>query len=176
MSVESRVERDTYHEGVVERREDVRNTEHVLALARVGEVGLPLLHHRGGSRFRISLREEEEGGERSAMMVPGSARGCAGRRARGSRTARICLACRERVRWTHHVYLRVSGAATRARIRGTPRCDGAGFCSQYFRYVFFVGRTRPTALLRLWDLFAAGRNYGGTPQGDTSRPVALCGA
>ena len=66
MSVESRVERDTHHEGVVERREDVRNTEHVLALARVGEVGLPLLHHRGSSRFRISLekRGKEERGQR----------------------------------------------------------------------------------------------------------------
>ena len=85
MSVESRVERDTYHEGVVERREDVRNTEHVLALARVGEVGLPLLDHRGGSRFRISLREEE--GRRSEVSDDGSGFGQGVRRPTRARLA-----------------------------------------------------------------------------------------
>lgn len=50
--------RDTHHERVVERREDVRDTEHVLALAGVGQVGLDFLHDGGSHRFfRVSLRE-----------------------------------------------------------------------------------------------------------------------
>ena len=45
----------------------------------------------GAAAASVSAYEKRrEGGARSAMMVPGSARGCAGRRARGSRTARIC--------------------------------------------------------------------------------------
>ncbi len=51
-----RATRYTHHKRVVERREDVRHAEHMLALAGVGQVGLDFLHHGGRDRFfRVSL-------------------------------------------------------------------------------------------------------------------------
>jgi hypothetical protein len=74
--VDRSVERDAHHEGVVERREDVRDAEHVLAVARVGHVGLNLLHDRGGDLlFFFSLRESTTMWMSRLADVPGSVAG-----------------------------------------------------------------------------------------------------
>jgi hypothetical protein len=68
----SPLRKGTHHERVVERREDVRHAEHVLALARVGHVGLDFLHHGGRDGFfDFSLRGVGRCGSFVVSVGPG---------------------------------------------------------------------------------------------------------
>ena len=51
----------SHHEGIVERREDVRDAEHVLPLRHLGTEGNPLFHLRLGVLFRLGFAFERGG-------------------------------------------------------------------------------------------------------------------
>ena len=102
--------RDTHHERVVERREDVRDTEHVLALAGVGHVGLDFLHDGGSHRFfRVSLRRMRNA---RGQWSPGSGDGDARRGEREARVRARSIAMTRRGKRTHHDVSVVSAAAS----------------------------------------------------------------